>query len=149
MTAQDVLFIVGVVALVAAAALAGLAIWTYRALDIRGVRADLSGVARASAAASAPLPSRRPSARAFSSATWEGVVSKSDADDDAPTATATERAPQPVESPPRRPVRPSAPPPAADEPTSAFESPAPETGAFAFRVVRREMGAASPRGIEE
>ena len=148
MAAQDVLFIVGVVALVAAAALTGLAIWTYRALDIRGVRADLSGVARASAA-SAPVPSRRPSSRAFSSATWEGVVSKSDADDDAPTTTATERAPRPVESPPRRPARSSAPPPAADEPTSAFEPPAPQAGAFAFRVVRREMGAASPRGIEE
>lgn len=146
MAAQDVLFIVGIVALVAAAVMVGLAIWTYRALDIRGVRADLSGVARASAAAAAPTAARRSSARAFSEATWGGVVSKSG---EAQKVAPTEHVPRPVEPPPRRPAHRSAPPPAADEPTSVIEAPEQGTGAFAFRIVRREMGAESPRGIEE
>ena len=47
MTPQSVLFIVGVVLIVAAVVMVGLAVWTYRALDIKGVRDDLSGVARA------------------------------------------------------------------------------------------------------
>lgn len=158
MSAQQVILIVGIVALVAAVVLAALAAWTYRALDIRGVRADLSGKARArevsEASAASSRAARASSARAFSDATWGGAVSKKG-------VAPTERVPRPVGSPPRV-ARPSPPPPDADAATSLLDGDEPTTvgdaaaeepttlveESFEFRVTRRELGAASPQRIE-
>lgn len=166
MSAQQVLLIAGIVALVAAVVFAALAVWTYRVLDIRGVRADLNGTARAREAAAAPAGGpRRTSARAFSSATWHGTVTKKG--EPAPT----EHVPRPVASPPPAPPgRPATagPPRGGDEPTSLIASaggsdeptslvtsePAADEPttvvdpSFEFHVVIRESGAASSQRIE-
>ncbi len=78
MSAQQILLIIGIVLIVVAVALVGVAIWVYRAFDIKGVRDDLSGVARAREVDSSRTSGgRRPVARAFSDATWGGAVRKS------------------------------------------------------------------------
>lgn len=172
MSAQQVILIVGVVALVAAVALAALAAWTYRALDIRGVRADLSGRARAREVAgqSSSGVSRRSAVRAFSDATWGGSVRERSDERGAPDREdRTRRVPRPAASPP--PAPPSrrdeaGPRGTGDEPTSlmgpASGSDDPTTVAapgaddpttvadasFEFHVVRRESGTGSSQRIE-
>ena len=189
MAAQQILLIIGIALIVVAVALVGVAIWVYRALDIKGVRDDLSGVARAREVDSARSGgTRRPAARAFSDATWDGAVRRSAAPDQAPSAPV---APTPQQVPQQAPAQGRAVPQAAAPPGGYAPPPgAPEhgdapttllgaedgdavttllgdddddgttlldtgpvdaqwNGSFEFRVVRSEMGAGSPRRIEE
>lgn len=159
MTPQLVLMVVGIVLLVAAAALAGAAVWSYRALDIKGVRDDLSGVARARETSASPERARRTTARAFSGASWKGDARRS-AHPDEPDVAPTAHVPRPVEAPPPlRGTRTSesppragahAPAPPADEETSLLGEGTPQDSPpFEFRVTRKVMGTGTPERIEE
>lgn len=102
MSAQDVLLIIGIVLIVVAVALVGVAFWVYRALDIKGVRDDLSGVARAREVESSRSGGTgRSSARAFSSASWHGAVRRSSVETDAQTTVPDDvpHAPRPAPTP--------------------------------------------------
>lgn len=160
MEAQQVLLVVGAAALVIAVCLVGVAAWLYRSLDIKGVRADLSGTARAREvdalmSASSEGEQRR-KARAFSDATWDGVAQRraerpasppswsegrpSSANRPTPASAADEETTGPV---PRQAPRQTGSPP-RERP-----APGPWQGSFEFRVTRREMGTGSSQRIEE
>ena len=198
MSAQQILLIIGIVLIVVAVALVGVAIWVYRALDIKAVRDDLSGVARAREVDSSRSGGgRRSAVRAFSDATWDGAVRKN-----AAPASVVAPAAGSVAAPAAGPDHQAAPsqtmpaqgwavsqtsaplggypsPPGADQradaPTTLLDSgdedaattllgedaddgtilldtgpvESQPSGSFEFRVVRSEMGAGSPRRIEE
>lgn len=148
MTPQSVLFIVGIVLIVAAVVMVGLAVWTYRALDIKGVRDDLSGVARARELSSPDAQTRRSTVRAFSGASWQGEARQRER---APEAASPAAAQRPHASPPPAAPAPArrAAAPAADDETSLLGAQTAPSVPFAFRVVRRELGAGTPRRIEE
>lgn len=148
MTPQSVLFVVGIVLIVVAVAMVALAVWTYRALDIKGVRDDLSGVARARELSAPGAQARRSTARAFSGASWQGEARQRER---APEATPPAAAQRPHASPPPSAPTPErrVPVPAADDETSLLGAQAAPSVPFAFRVVRRELGAGTPRRIEE
>ncbi len=186
MSAQQILLIIGIVLIVVAVALVGVAIWVYRALDIKAVRDDLSGVARAREVDSSRSGGgRRSAVRAFSDATWDGAVRKNaapvpvagPAHQAAPSQTMPAQgwAVSQTSAPPGGHASPPGADQRADAPTTLLDSgdedaattllgedaddgtilldtgpvESQPSGSFEFRVVRSEMGAGSPRRIEE
>lgn len=133
MSIQDILRILGVVFLVAAAVLAVAAAHTYRALDIRGVKEDLAGRRReAPSANDAKLRARRRSGEKAMAAPAKPASASLDKAPDSP---------KPAAPPSKESVAPPSKEPAPPADTAA---PAPR-----FRVTRKEIVATSEKTIEE
>lgn len=130
MSIQDILRILGVVLLVAAAVLAVAAAYTYRALDIRGVKDDLAGRRR-----------EAPSANAAKSRGHRRVGEKADAGPVQATPSTDDSK--------RRPLSPGQPPSPVRSPLPAAPPNHPMTPAVKFRVTHKEIVATSEKTIEE
>lgn len=133
MSIQDILRILGVVFLAAAAALAVAAAYTYRALDIRGVKDDLAGRRReAPSANEAKLRAHRRSGEKAMAEPAKATTGPVNRVADSPESVGSPSG-QAVTPPSKKPM----PPAGAAAPASQF------------RVTRKEIVVASEKTIEE
>ncbi len=160
MSVQDILRILGVVLLVAAAVLAVVAGRTYRALDIRGVKDDLAGRQKGARSANGPGPRadrREGEKTGVASAKAAGT---SDGSKAAGASDGSERPnPLPVARSNDAAGRLRFARPRPDEETDALTAPdmahgpaplgCPAAPAIRFRVTRKEIVVASEKTIEE
>ncbi len=151
MSVQDILRILGVVLLVAAAVLAVVAGRTYRALDIRGVKDDLAGRQKGARSANGPGPRadrREGEKTGVASAKAAGASDGSERPNPLPVARSNDAAGRLRFARPR-----------LDEETDALTAPdmahgpaplgCPAAPAIRFRVTRKEIVVASEKTIEE
>lgn len=147
MSIQDILRIVGLALLAGAAVLAGLAIYTYRVLDIRSVKDDLAGKRISDSASGAKARGGRHQALGASDRAGEAVAPR-------PSDPHGGGA---VVSPPDTPGQPTPSQPLSDESTETFgqqgERPAPDgrapTPPQEFRIIRKIIFAAGEKAEEE
>ncbi len=150
MSLQDALQIAGIVLLTAATALAAAAAYTYRALDIRGVKDDLAGRRREgpSTKDAKPRINRQAAKRVGAASAAAGATT---GDSKPPTALPAARSGDAAKSPQAGRSRP-------DDATDVLATPArvrdsapsghPIAPAIQFRVTRKEIVAASDKTIE-
>lgn len=148
MEAHEVLLAVGGALIAASLVLAGVAAWLYRALDIRGVRDDLSGLVRVREIASARREDDRGSAARPPSGASRGRVARGEPPPDAagdPGGPTTQwGAGEGASGGLRR--------GAGDDEETLFDGGLADAWPCAplgFHVTRGDMGVGSPRGIEE